>query len=406
MAFFEVSRPAQRRVRLAESLPTQAPPQWEVLTAAISALPDPEVLCAEVRAGSMRAAQKVLNQVDAYLTGLAGAADRHADASVLRAGTTGTMVAALTGQTQPAGSAIVATAAALRILPGVSAAFAEGRIGRAQVRAINAAAGRIDDFAEVEAAIVTLAETVDAGELRGVLRVLVEQCHPQTLDKELEDQRRKRGVSLSQVGNGMFRLDGYLDQIAGHRLRDALAKLMDRPAPGDDRTPTQRRADALDDLVSMAIASSAPMGVSGLSILIDVDQLSKGTGATLDGGARLGPATLDLLSCSAACAAIFGVKHKGTFMPLALARTARRASAAQWAALIARDRGCIRCGRAPRFCQAHHIVHWKNGGLTDLSNLALLCSRCHHDLHLGHYVITVASHGEPIIQATRAPPAA
>jgi hypothetical protein len=115
---------------------------------------------------------------------------------------------------------------------------------------------------------------------------------------------------------------------------------------------------------------------------------------------------LDLLSCTAACAAIFGVKHKGTFMPLALARTARRASAAQWAALIARDRGCIRCGRAPRFCQAHHIVHWKNGGLTDLSNLALLCSRCHHDLHLGHYVITVASHGEPIIQATRAPPAA
>ncbi|MBK9434533.1 MAG: HNH endonuclease [Micrococcales bacterium] len=40
---------------------------------------------------------------------------------------------------------------------------------------------------------------------------------------------------------------------------------------------------------------------------------------------------------------------------------------------IARDRGCIRCGRSPRYCQAHHIVHWKNGGLTDLSNLVLMC---------------------------------
>ena len=56
--------------------------------------------------------------------------------------------------------------------------------------------------------------------------------------------------------------------------------------------------------------------------------------------------------------------------PLALGRRRRRASAAQWAALIARDRGCIRCGRSPRHCHAHHIIHWKDGGRTDLSNLA------------------------------------
>ena len=101
---------------------------------------------------------------------------------------------------------------------------------------------------------------------------------------------------------------------------------------------------------------------------------------------------------------IFGIKRTGTFIPLALGRRQRRASAAQWAALIARDRGCIRCGRSPRHCHAHHILHWKDGGRTDLSNLALLCSRCHHDLHHGRYIITMDTHTIPVITHTRGPP--
>ena len=121
---------------------------------------------------------------------------------------------------------------------------------------------------------------------------------------------------------------------------------------------------------------------------------------------RSGPESFDLLTCAAVCQVIFGVKRKGTFVPLALGRAKRRATAQQWAALVARDRGCIRCGRAPRFCQAHHILHWKNGGLTDVSNLALLCARCHHDLHHGRYTITVDEYGIPTITATRGPPLA
>ncbi len=77
----------------------------------------------------------------------------------------------------------------------------------------------------------------------------------------------------------------------------------------------------------------------------------------------------------------------------------------QWRSLIARDRGCIRCGRAPRFCQAHHIHHWRHGGTTDLSNMVLLCSTCHHDLHHGHYTVTM-NNGIPTITttSTRSPP--
>ena len=101
----------------------------------------------------------------------------------------------------------------------------------------------------------------------------------------------------------------------------------------------------------------------------------------------------------------FGINTTGGFVPLAMGRAARRATAAQWGALIARDRGCVRCGRSPRLCEAHHILHWRHGGLTDVSNLALLCSRCHHDLHHGRFTITMTPDGLPEIHTSRGPPA-
>jgi hypothetical protein len=210
---------------------------------------------------------------------------------------------------------------------------------------------------------------------------------------------------LSQLPSGLFRLDGHLDSVEGRRLRDALLAFTDRGGANDPRDAKQRRADALADIVSIAQANTRPLGVSGLSVLIDLDTLPAGIRAQFDDGGLLGPATFDLLSCSAALACIFGVNRPGGFVPLELARTARRASAAQWAALIARDRGCIRCGKPPRGCEAHHILHWKHGGTTDLSNLVLLCSRCHHDLHMGIYTVTMGHDGIPIITVNRGPPA-
>lgn len=203
----------------------------------------------------------------------------------------------------------------------------------------------------------------------------------------------------------MFRIDGWLDPVAGGQLRDALADLMARTGRGDPRSITQRRADALADLVAAARANRHPTGISGLSVLVDLEDLSAGDGGQTPDGSALGARLFDLLTCTAVVSVILGTRGTGVFVPLALARTRRGASPAQWAALIARDRGCIRCGRAPQYCQAHHIHHWRHGGKTDLNNLVLLCGRCHHDLHFGQYTITM-NHGIPTITPTtsRAPP--
>ena len=47
-----------------------------------------------------------------------------------------------------------------------------------------------------------------------------------------------------------------------------------------------------------------------------------------------------------------------------------------------RDKGCRFPGCGTRgFTQAHHIVFWRDGGGTDLSNLVLLCSWHHKLVH-------------------------
>lgn len=52
-------------------------------------------------------------------------------------------------------------------------------------------------------------------------------------------------------------------------------------------------------------------------------------------------------------------------------------------ALQARDRGCRFPGCGSRFTDAHHIVHWADGGATELRNLVLLCLRHHRAVHEG-----------------------
>ncbi|MDE0132508.1 MAG: HNH endonuclease signature motif containing protein [bacterium] len=59
----------------------------------------------------------------------------------------------------------------------------------------------------------------------------------------------------------------------------------------------------------------------------------------------------------------------------------RKASPTQRSALIARDGACIGCGAKAAWCQSHHIIHWQDGGPTNLDNMCLLCSRCHHNVH-------------------------
>ena len=69
--------------------------------------------------------------------------------------------------------------------------------------------------------------------------------------------------------------------------------------------------------------------------------------------------------------------------PLDLGRATPVVSSAQRTALTVRDGGCgfPTCDRPARHCDAHHLRHWHNGGLTNLDNLVLLCRHHHRLVH-------------------------
>ena len=61
---------------------------------------------------------------------------------------------------------------------------------------------------------------------------------------------------------------------------------------------------------------------------------------------------------------------------------------------MTRDGGCVFPGCNARRCDAHHVVHWMDGGLTSLHNLVLLCRRHHTWVHEGGIGVERTSGGD------------
>ncbi len=96
-----------------------------------------------------------------------------------------------------------------------------------------------------------------------------------------------------------------------------------------------------------------------------------------------GPLPLQVFERLACGADIYGTVFDGPGTPLWHGRRARTITNAQWRTLIARDQRCVLCDTGPQWCEAHHIIPWQQParGPTNIDNLALLCSRCHSQLH-------------------------
>lgn len=64
----------------------------------------------------------------------------------------------------------------------------------------------------------------------------------------------------------------------------------------------------------------------------------------------------------------------------------------------ARDKGLCRCCRKPGG-QVHHLRYRSQGGDHDPNNLALLCQRCHEDIHA--HLIEVTFKGKNLAKGVR-----
>ncbi len=76
---------------------------------------------------------------------------------------------------------------------------------------------------------------------------------------------------------------------------------------------------------------------------------------------------------------------------LDLGRVVRLFNRAQRRSMRRRDGGCTYpgCTAPAAWTKAHHVVHWADGGLSDVDNAALLCQRHHTIVHNRRLVATV-----------------
>ncbi|WP_404386539.1 HNH endonuclease [Knoellia locipacati] len=121
------------------------------------------------------------------------------------------------------------------------------------------------------------------------------------------------------------------------------------------------------------------------------DRVRTGCGQVLASRAQgtiLAPAVVRRLACDAdVLPVVLGSEGE----VLDLGRAVRLFSRGQRRALWTRDGGCTYpgCDMPAGWSRAHHVVHWVDGGRSDLENAALLCQRHHTFVHDRRLIATV-----------------
>ncbi|MEU4397906.1 DUF222 domain-containing protein [Micromonospora orduensis] len=228
---------------------------------------------------------------------------------------------------------------------------------------------------------------------------LADQAELAALQRATERAEARRHVTLSEQKNGQVRLSGNLDTDTASLLREAIDPLCAPAGDHDDRSPGQRRADALGEICRLALRTGTLPDNGGdrpqIVVTMSLDALLNGVRAgTLETGARLTPGTVRRLACDAAVLpAVLG----GNSQILDVGRQRRLFTGPLRRALVLRDGGCAfpGCDRPSRWCDGHHVRHWADGGATALGNAVLLCGHHHRLIHQGDWTVRIAPDGQP-----------
>lgn len=231
---------------------------------------------------------------------------------------------------------------------------------------------------------------------------------------ERADARAAAGAAATGAGPGAAPDGTWSDLLedddaesrreAARRRADAIGLIAERAlaagfGPGDDAPVSGSRAgryqvmlhvqaDALaEEAVATKLAEEAPTharrgGRAERSAAADGAPAPADSRARphLDDGTPVTAVTARRLACDAGRVV---VRHDIDGSVLDVGRRTRTVPPALRRALEVRDRGCRFPGCGSRFTDAHHIVHWADGGETRLGNLVLLCRRHHRSVHEG-----------------------
>ena len=253
--------------------------------------------------------------------------------------------------------------------------------------------GQIDSRIDEEMWI-TNAREFSIKDLRDIAFKTWHAVDPAGFRAAVEDAHERRQLFISQCGD-MCRIDGWLEVGAGETVKTAIDALARPLGEDDDRSPKQRRADALAELAGHVLDQGLVPRRNGARPHISVHTTIEGLKGELGAAAsELGDGT-PICSLTVQHLACDGILHrvlKADSMVVDVGRAKRTAQPAHWRALKARHRTCAwaGCDRPVSWTQAHHIDFWENGGRTDLRRMLPLCFHHHRLVHEGGWHVVSA----------------
>jgi Domain of unknown function (DUF222)/HNH endonuclease len=289
------------------------------------------------------------------------------------------------GMHRPRAAATVTRARKLAHFPVTAGAWRDGTLSSGQVEAV---AAHLDPdtvglFADHEQLMMP---TLAALSVRDVAAAMAAWREAATADRDPKPEP-PQALHLSSTLAGRWRLDGDLGAETGELLATALRLAQSPDVDGEAaRSAATRRADALGDICRHFLdhqqTRRAGRHRPHLNVVLDLDRyraLAASGAATVD-GAPLDRTTVDRLLCDSA---LHRVLTQGRSAIIDYGTATRTIPAPLFNALVVRDQRCRfpGCDRPAAWCEGHHVRPWLFGGPTQLSNIALLCSRHHHLLH-------------------------
>ncbi len=278
-------------------------------------------------------------------------------------------------------------------LPQIRRAVADGRLSWDQFRALVEIA-----TPETDADLTRIAPEMTPSQIRATAR--------QISEKEAAEARKDRNVRYWFHDNEpIFEMHLQLPDDEGATFITALTRKAGQldldPYDGGVFDQGARLADALVQMASESLSSDADHDRATLLVHTDVNtllgigdqaQATLGDGTIIPAGTSITNETLRRLACDARIQLVIEDPTDGV---IGIGRTDR--SIPPWLARIvrSRDKGCRfpPCGRTV-WLHIHHIIHWANGGPTNLENLITLCGFHHRLIHNEGWSIRGNPNGE------------
>ena len=285
----------------------------------------------------------------------------------------------------------------LEALPQVKTALISGQIGYQSASQLARLREKLGDKQDLfdEEEMLGFAREFSVRELRELCDRAWHVVDPDGFFNEAEENYTRRRLHISQMADGMHRVDGLLDPVTAAAVKTLIDPLSRRRGPEDGRTAAQRRHDALGEGINHALDQGILPRRNGvrphINVTTTIEGLKNELGAPpadLELSLPISTRTLERITCDSTMSRVLLADS----MVIDVGRATRTVSAPTRRALRTRDKGCRfpGCDRSVDWTNPHHLVHWARGGPGDRENLLLLCYYHHRLVHEGGWQVIKA----------------